>query len=704
MPVLRVALVVLAAAGPASAVSARYSFEAAYDNVASGDWYRDSDNESATLAWGESYVMMSLAAMFRGTGDPLYLDRLARHIDGVLAQRDDARGVADYRGVSGACWRNTSYQPGGEAYCYAVHSGMIGFPLAEFARLVGAAGLRDEAAPDGETYGAKAERYVSAAREVVAYHDDEWSAAGYYFVRPSASFLSYAGRDLPLNQSNALGRLLLALADVTGEATYRDRAAALALRFRDQLTTDAGGAYLWNYWGGDYSASGEDVSHAGINVGFAALAAARSVEFGGADLDAFAATFVDHVYVDDTTFSDWVGGGSVNDESYRPQVGRWNVLAPTRTTVYIAVRDLFDRDYPPDGIGSGSVLLGWAYLAEFEPPLCPHFFYSVDWDTFADFRQAAAYGANVLTAPPDLARGCMVPLEVDVPRSTVVGQWDGAAYHRVATWRPTGGFALRHIPYEPRWPHVYWSGGVLFEFEDAFVAGAGIRVGEPRVLTAPTITSAPPTVGEVGVPLDYTPTGAGDAPFWWSLAERPSGARVSFATGALSWVPPAPGGYAFTLRLENDVGSAVQSFSVDVPGGSDDAVDAGDDGGLGEGWWDGSDAWGPEADADGEPLEDGAIGDAGPDRPPAEADGTDGGGSGEGGGAAGCACRTVPPGGTAGSGFVVLFWAVVLCRARPGRTGRSGPRAGRGFDVSAAGVALPGPTRYRFWKKEHRDG
>src|SRR5687768_8371640 len=88
--------------GAAGAVTARWAYEEAYDNVAAGAWYRDLDNEGASLAWGESYVMMSLAAMFRATGDPAYLDRLAWHADGVLAQRDDARGVADYRGVSGA--------------------------------------------------------------------------------------------------------------------------------------------------------------------------------------------------------------------------------------------------------------------------------------------------------------------------------------------------------------------------------------------------------------------------------------------------------------------------------------------------------------------------------------------------------------------------------------------------------------------------
>ncbi len=311
----------------ASAVTARWSFVEAYDNVDGGDWYIGYDNTSATLAWGESYVMMGLASMFRATGGPDWLDELARHADAALAMRDDERGVVDYRGVSAACWQNTHYQDGGEAYCYVVHSGMLGYPIAEYARLVAEADLRDEVAYDGTTFGDKADRYVTAAAEVVAAHDDQWNIAGYYVFRPDASFLGYPGVDLPLNQSNAMGRLLLVLHDLTGESSYLDKATALAQRFDAQITT-RDGAHLWNYWGGSYSSNGEDVSHAAINVDFAAMCAERGVVFGEADMDAFATTFMDNVYVDDRTFSVYVGGGETNHASYRPQVGRWLRLTP----------------------------------------------------------------------------------------------------------------------------------------------------------------------------------------------------------------------------------------------------------------------------------------------------------------------------------------------------------------------------------------
>lgn len=549
---------------PTGGVSARWAFEDAYDNVAGGDWYRDATNETATLAWGESYVMMALASMFRATGNPLYLERLSWHIDGVLWNRDDRRGVADYRGVSTACWQNTSYQPAQQAYCYVVHSGMLGYPMAEFARLVRGAGLEEELAWDGSTFEDKASTYVAAAMETVAAHDDQWNAAGYYVFRPDASFLGYPGQDLPLNQSNAMGRLLLALHDVTQNATYLDKATKLAQRFKAQLSTGANGEYLWNYWGGAYSSPGEDISHAAINVDFAAMAADRGIVFTAADLEGFARTFMGPVYVDDQTLSNFVGGGDTNGSSYKPQCGRWLRVAKTRTAVYSAVRHIYDDAYPPASIGSGSYLVGWAGLAEHEPIHRDHFFYSVDWEDQGDWREAEAYGANVLSTPPDLDRPAIVSITVDVPRPTDVQQWDGVEYHTIARWMPTGGAAHRYVPYEPSWPYVYWNDGVLFQFADSFVSGTGIRVQESTGFTPPAITSAPPVQGITGVPLDYAPTGDGDGARWWALAEFPIGARIDPESGAVVWIPPSPGTYVFSIRLQTDFGYDDQAFSVVV--------------------------------------------------------------------------------------------------------------------------------------------
>jgi len=564
------------------AVSPRWAFEDAYDNVEGGDWYMGIDNETAQLAWGESYVLWSLMAMARSTEHPMYVDRMARHIDALLAQRDDARGVADYRGVSGACWRNTSYQDGGEPYCYAVHSGMLAYPIADLAAFVATWRHRDALAYDGETFAAKAGVYAEAAIATAAYHDDEWNDAGYYVFRGDATFLAFAGKDQPLNQSNAMGLALLALHDLTGEAAYLERAMALAKRMRAMMTASPSGGLVWNYWGGPYKAPGEDISHAALNVEFAVQAARRGVVFTEADLDKIATTFLEHVYIDDSTFSDFIGGGGVNDPGYRAQIGRWLALTPVRGAIYAAVHDAYQRDYPAAGVGSGSLLLGWANLAAFEPRVCPHFFYPHDWQDQGESMQATAYGANVLTIPPDLGVTCRVPLHVLASRRVVAAQWDGEDMHRVAEWQPGPDFAARSVAYEPRWPLVYFEGGVLFEFQDDFNEAEAVRVEHPVVHEPPTITSQPPTTGEPGVPLEYVPAGAGDPPFWWSLREGPVGLAVDPGSGVLTFTPMVAGDYLFELALENDLGEAVQAFTVHVSSPSASTGEGTDTGSSGD--------------------------------------------------------------------------------------------------------------------------
>jgi len=598
----------------ALATTPRWAYEAAYDNVSGGDWYQDYDNESADLAWGQSYVMMSLATMFEATSDPIYLDRLGEHIEGVLAQRDDARGVSDYRGVSGACWRDVYYTP--EPYCYVVHSGMIAFPIAEFAALVREHDLGRHPATDGESFGDKAERYATAAAETVAHHDDQWRDDGTYVFREDADFIGYPGVDVPYNQANAMGRVLLALYRATDDTAYLDKATGLAQAFQAGISSGPSGEYLWNYWGGSYEAPGEDISHAFINVAFAAEAAKLGVVFDEADMWAFSETFVSNVYVDDQTVATYVGGGSTNYGSYPWIVALWLDLAPWRTTVYAVARNKYDADIDPETLGSGWQLLGWAQLAEQQPPLCAHFFYSVDWEDQGDWQQATAYSGNILTVPPDYERGCLVPLQVDVSRDVTVGQWDGTVYHPVARWQETGGETERFVAYEPAWPYIYWEGGALFQFADDFVSGEGIRVGEPEALTAPTITSEPPdcTPGET---LSHAPTGSGDSPWWWSLPDGPPGARVDAATGVLTWEAGDPCDGDFRLVLTNDVGEAELSWSFegasDTGGGdsgdpgSEDSGDPGDGGGDGgdDSGDDGGVGGGDDGDVEATPAPDG---------------------------------------------------------------------------------------------------
>jgi hypothetical protein len=78
--------------------------------------------------------------------------------------------------------------------------------------------------------------------------------------------------------------------------------------------------------------------------------------------------------------------------------------------------------------------------------------------------------------------------------------------------------------------------------------------------TAPTITSTPPTTGDVGVPLSYNVESDEEsaAGFVYQLIERPNGATINAATGQITWVPVLSqmGNQTFRVRGTDPAGNA----------------------------------------------------------------------------------------------------------------------------------------------------
>jgi hypothetical protein len=282
-----------------------------------GKGYSDWLNEDGNLAWGESYILLAYVEMYRATRDRFYLRKLVEHFDRVLKNRDDMRGVADvYAGKPLAGWGSTRYSKG-EWHVWIVHTGMINMAPAEFVQLVN----RDPFLH--REFGATAQAYQARIEECIRDTQPYWRngpAAGEgYFHSPLLHEV------LPLNQQNAMGSVLLEMWRATGNPHYREKAERLARFFRNRLRTDDPRVYDWAYW---YKLNGEargseDISHASLNVDFAARCVAEGIVFNRTDAERFANTWLLKVRREDGTYAGEVSGRGDGGEHMPGSGGMW---------------------------------------------------------------------------------------------------------------------------------------------------------------------------------------------------------------------------------------------------------------------------------------------------------------------------------------------------------------------------------------------
>lgn len=326
-------------------------YDATYRNIQP---LKPSDEYGDQLAWGESYLLMSLVEMAQATGEAKYLDWFEQRFDFVLSVRDSELGRRDaFRRVILPVWGSLRYSKD-QYHDWAVHTGMITYPAAEFVRIV-----RGKPAL-ARRYGAKADAYLRACEEAVAAHDSEWfdgpgEGEGYYWDL-------YLRAHLPLNQQNAPGRTLLALWLITGKPEYRDKVERLARFMEHRLRIHPDGAYDWAYWPGlhDMGKGSEDISHASINADFAALCARSGIVFTDDDMKRFARTFTEHVSLGDNKFAVTIGGGGKPAEAtYASQAPRWLALSQWDPKVWQTVWDYEQSQGGPKVLLDISSLLRW---------------------------------------------------------------------------------------------------------------------------------------------------------------------------------------------------------------------------------------------------------------------------------------------------------------------------------------------------------
>ena len=186
---------------------------------------------------------------------------------------------------------------------------------------------------------------------------------------------------------------MIVLWRLTGDARYYDKILRLATRFKRSLKLTPEGAYVWLYWQrpGVYqvSGTGEDISHAALNVTFAHDAFQTGLVFDEEDMRRFARTLAALVLrsparsVRDAcgrefelpNISDAVtGGAAVN--GYWNAVIRWFELARfdpevwprvDRVMNYIAQSQICGRP----AAGGPTMLLGQALALLYKPATLP---------------------------------------------------------------------------------------------------------------------------------------------------------------------------------------------------------------------------------------------------------------------------------------------------------------------------------------------
>jgi hypothetical protein len=300
------------------------------------------NNDRGGLAWGASYVLTAYAEMLDATHEPRYAERFIQLADGVLAQRDDRRNVTDaYRDRVVPAWSSTRYTKD-KRYAWAVHTGMLTFPMARFASVVlNTPTLRMR-------FGTEARRILDAARESVTVHDVDWRDGpnddeGYMVCL-------HLKKLLPLNQQNAIGRAWLAIDDALSEPHYRPRIEKLARFLKRRLRHDEQlDAYDWSYWPGpdDLGKGSEDISHAAINVDFAVLCRRHRIVFDATDMARFGATLTRRVWSADGPIADTVAGEG--KDRHADAIYRWARLGRVNPDIrdrFIA--DLCADDKPPN--------------------------------------------------------------------------------------------------------------------------------------------------------------------------------------------------------------------------------------------------------------------------------------------------------------------------------------------------------------------
>ncbi len=320
-----------------------------YDSLYLGDKLDASlqnlNNESGGMSWGLSYRMSSLNEMYRATGEQRYLDATLKCVRAALAARDDKRNLSLWTGEIAPIWGSGKYSPKGRA-AYAVHTGMIVYPMLDFLLL--AKNEQDYAKRLGTEY----DTLLKEALECLAFHDRQWREGpepgeGYYVGLNQEEVIE--GKPLPGNRLSAMGRALWYAYKNTGNTQCRDRALAIGQYIKRRITAAPDGAYYWGYWLATEpvdrpqpkeAIGGEDISHGSLTMALPMILAEEGELFTDEDMHRLGLMVVNGFarLNNGVLFGDVTGSPKSNPKLVQLP-GRWLRLSPFEPEVYRRLAD-----------------------------------------------------------------------------------------------------------------------------------------------------------------------------------------------------------------------------------------------------------------------------------------------------------------------------------------------------------------------------
>jgi hypothetical protein len=309
---------------------------------------RSATTRAATLAWNGGEVSEATVVAYRRTGELRFLDLLVDYFDDVLRLRDSSRRLRDDRlGRALPTWGDGRLEPG-RWIAHVTTAARICYAPTELARLT----IRD---PRLKRYEVVGRQYVGATERALGVFDGDFrrvpgTDASYYRI-PAAD------RWEPINHAHQVGRVLLNLHDVTRDARYARRAAAIADVFVRSVRRDRAGNPYWRYFPFFEPKGAEDraepIWKASATVPFVYQAAERG-QLDANLVDAAARSLADRIIrngelnrtIDPVRFDPLVEDDA--HSSRAAWVAAWLELAPLRPRIFDQVLELLvahRRDY-----------------------------------------------------------------------------------------------------------------------------------------------------------------------------------------------------------------------------------------------------------------------------------------------------------------------------------------------------------------------